>query len=411
VNLKAAARRLGLHYQTAYRLVRSGELIAIKVGAGYEISDAAIDRYLAGRHAVAVTAAAELERAGTRSIRSMGSITDELTTLMSTTTLSTRPVLDLVTRHLAETIGDFAVVRLLSEDRKWLLGASSNHPDPVRRGIVAAVLSQPQPAESALAQCTLPQGRVHRVDFLRVDVARLLLPPAFQQYADLMTVYSLLCVPVLVAGRRPLGMIVIARDHPGQPYSAAEEAEVKAMAVRIAAAVERVERFTSGWNARQNLHDRVEAILADQPDVASDDLAQRLAPLFDDEVPEAVFDRDRKLIACSEAFADRIGLDPHDPPAFTEFTPAACLSAGLGDIWARLIDGDTDYLDQVAEGCGEGCPIADGVHWAVARRPDATPAFVIATCSADLHSTRGPMTDGARCWAVRQARPAIAVNG
>ena len=41
MNLKTAALRLGVHYQTAYRWVRSGQLVAVKVGAGYEISDAA----------------------------------------------------------------------------------------------------------------------------------------------------------------------------------------------------------------------------------------------------------------------------------------------------------------------------------------------------------------------------------
>ena len=38
MNLKTAALRLGVHYQTAYRWVRSGQLVAVKVGAGYEIS-------------------------------------------------------------------------------------------------------------------------------------------------------------------------------------------------------------------------------------------------------------------------------------------------------------------------------------------------------------------------------------
>src|ERR1700690_3975164 len=42
MNLKTAALRLGVHYQTAYRWVRSGQLVAVKVGAGYEISEAAV---------------------------------------------------------------------------------------------------------------------------------------------------------------------------------------------------------------------------------------------------------------------------------------------------------------------------------------------------------------------------------
>ena len=51
MNLKTAARRLGVHYQTAYRWVRSGQLVAVKVGSGYEISEAALDRFLARRAA------------------------------------------------------------------------------------------------------------------------------------------------------------------------------------------------------------------------------------------------------------------------------------------------------------------------------------------------------------------------
>jgi excisionase family DNA binding protein len=43
VNLKTAARMLGVHYQTAYRYVRSGELVAVKVGSSYNISLGAVE--------------------------------------------------------------------------------------------------------------------------------------------------------------------------------------------------------------------------------------------------------------------------------------------------------------------------------------------------------------------------------
>ena len=52
VNLKEAAARLGVHYQTAYRWVRSGDLTAVRVGARYEVSDAAIHQFIATRHSV-----------------------------------------------------------------------------------------------------------------------------------------------------------------------------------------------------------------------------------------------------------------------------------------------------------------------------------------------------------------------
>src|SRR6202008_3471895 len=41
-----------VHYQTAYKLVRSGRLSAVRVGAGYEISEAALERYLSERPAL-----------------------------------------------------------------------------------------------------------------------------------------------------------------------------------------------------------------------------------------------------------------------------------------------------------------------------------------------------------------------
>lgn len=422
VNLKAAARRLGLHYQTAYRLVRSGDLIAIKVGAGYEISEAAIDRYLAGKQAIGAAATADpLQTAAARTVVRVSqpdtSVTQELEALMQVTTLSTRPVFDLVVHHLGETIGDFAVLRLLSEDRQWLVGAASHHHDPARRALIAAVLSQPMPVDVAYERDTLRGGTVHKVDFLRVDVARHLIPPAFQQYADRMTVYSMLTVPVLGDHHQPLGAITLARDLPGRPYTAAEETAAVEMAKWVAAAIERVDRFTTGWNARQTLHDRIEAFLADHRGHGGhggDEVTEMVVALFDDTVPEALFDLDRQLVASNDAFAARLGLDPQAAPEqpFGELMTSACLTAGEDAIWARLISGETDYLDQLAEGCEVGCPIADGVHWAVAHWPDATPAYVIATCSLDPHS--GPYlsgTTGERCWTTCQVQPRTTLHG
>src|SRR6476469_4767686 len=58
VKLKDAAQLLGVHYQTAYRWVRTGELTATRVGSHYEVSDAAIHQFVAGRRAVVLSARA-----------------------------------------------------------------------------------------------------------------------------------------------------------------------------------------------------------------------------------------------------------------------------------------------------------------------------------------------------------------
>jgi excisionase family DNA binding protein len=49
MDLAAAARALGVHYQTAYRWVRSGALPAVKVGSGYRLTPEDVASFAEGR--------------------------------------------------------------------------------------------------------------------------------------------------------------------------------------------------------------------------------------------------------------------------------------------------------------------------------------------------------------------------
>jgi len=49
MDLRSAADRLGVHYQTAYRWVREGSLRAVKVGSSYDISEDEVERFGADR--------------------------------------------------------------------------------------------------------------------------------------------------------------------------------------------------------------------------------------------------------------------------------------------------------------------------------------------------------------------------
>lgn len=53
MDLTQAAGRLGVHYQTAYKWVRDGSLVAVKRGASYDISDEEVERFLEARRAPA----------------------------------------------------------------------------------------------------------------------------------------------------------------------------------------------------------------------------------------------------------------------------------------------------------------------------------------------------------------------
>ena len=49
MKLQDAAQRLGVHYQTAYRWVRAGELPAAKIGRGYHVTDEDLRRFQSDR--------------------------------------------------------------------------------------------------------------------------------------------------------------------------------------------------------------------------------------------------------------------------------------------------------------------------------------------------------------------------
>lgn len=49
MDLRSAAERLGVHYQTAYRWVREGSLRGVKIGPTYEITEEEVERFSAER--------------------------------------------------------------------------------------------------------------------------------------------------------------------------------------------------------------------------------------------------------------------------------------------------------------------------------------------------------------------------
>ena len=117
MNLKTAARRMGVHYQTAYRWVRSGELIAVKVGSGYDISEAALERFRAQRTALErLPSNTELGPNWTvGSPMSTSAALDVLERMNEKVTTDARPVVDRATRIVADVLGDAVITYLRDE--------------------------------------------------------------------------------------------------------------------------------------------------------------------------------------------------------------------------------------------------------------------------------------------------------
>src|SRR3954462_4561429 len=129
VNLKTAAQRLGVHYQTAYRWVRSGQLVAVKVGAGYEVSEAAIARLQAQRAATERLSDATAAPA----VEPPSSLDDELEILdlmVEAVTLDATKIGERAARIVAQYLGDTAFVyRRNPHDEMVVVYAA--HRDPI----------------------------------------------------------------------------------------------------------------------------------------------------------------------------------------------------------------------------------------------------------------------------------------
>jgi excisionase family DNA binding protein len=253
MNLKQAARRLGIHYQTAYKLVRSGRLAAIRVGGGYEISEAALARYLAEREAVRRVPLADAPAAETESADDPASLIEAATAALDATTLSARAVSDIAAEGLSRAVGDLAVVRVLSRDGRWLLPGAVHHLDARRRSIATTTVDAFPKATTEGHEGTAIATRAPVfVPHVPQDRQRAQTRPELLQYLDESGVHSLISVPALHDGD-VLAVLTVTRDSPGRPYTRDDVALVTKLASIVGAAIARAHAISEGWQRRHAL--------------------------------------------------------------------------------------------------------------------------------------------------------------
>jgi excisionase family DNA binding protein len=249
VNLKQAARRLGVHYQTAYKLVRSGRLSAVCIGSRYEISDAAIEAYLAERQAMRRAPARARKPAPVpKSSDPFASADAALRTL----TCSAPTVMELASEALVEALGDLAVARELSADREAFLPAVVRHADPVRRTTTAATIGAVSlPVAGSQVLDAVAAGSTVFRHIVAQDCVRRRVDPEITQYLDVAGVHSMIVAPAR-SDDEVVGMIGVTRDEPGQPYSRADVEVVQRAAAITGAAIAR-SRLTNAARARRRV--------------------------------------------------------------------------------------------------------------------------------------------------------------
>ncbi len=388
VNLKSAARRLGVHYQTAYRWVRSGQLVAVKVGAGYEISDAALARFEAQR--AAVERAAESVPDESPTAVSPGAVTRSgalaaLDTMLDAVSLNVDPFLERATRLTVAVVGDGALLTLPNEDGE--LGVVHvAHLAPhveLRMGWVARA----EPYTKQFARMVASSGKSVFVPQVPQQQVRDSVGPEVHEYLVKGSCFSVICVPIF--GDDAAGALFLMRDEAGRPYTPDDVAFAEAVATRIALARTQTTRQQSAWNMRRRVVDALAEAACRHESV--DELGCSLDKIVkwtvgdDTRAAVAVLDLELRQRVCTKPYAELLGRDP----ASVRGALLPNLVADADQLYRgleRLLKSEVDFRSFEIATQTTSSPVL--LHCAMARRPDATPWAIVITAHAAVKAVK-----------------------
>ncbi len=254
MNLKEAAQTLGVHYQTAYKWVRSGAIAAVRVGGRYEISEAAIGQFVAGRRSVA-TAPVRRDEPPRAAEVTYDAVLAELDAMGAGQVLAAGAVTRFVARRCAEVLGDVCLVVLMNRDGVHADHAAIDHPVPERAAFFGALLASLEDRRTLYPNAASQpffSGRSVRISHIPQDLLRSAVRPSFRQHLAQHSLYSLVSVPILDAGS-PVGLVAAARDTIGRPYTSTDEAFLVAVARRVARLTRAARDIDRAWAIRDEL--------------------------------------------------------------------------------------------------------------------------------------------------------------
>ncbi|MDQ1385970.1 MAG: hypothetical protein QOG65_3349 [Actinomycetota bacterium] len=374
MNLKTAALRLGVHYQTAYRWVRSGQLVAVKVGSGYEVSDAAVARLQAQRTAMERTperAAGDPQRWADATSSGNDDALHVLDTMVDAVTLDASAVAGSAARVAAENLGDAAFLyrRAATEempDRLVVIAAA--HRDPVSE-VAANTLGRDPRTSTNLVRRAVASGETICVPQVPQRELRRRLHPELHEHLHITGCFSALVAPI---GRT--AALLVTRDLPGRPYSGDDVALVDAIAARVARADERVRCWSGAWELRRAMVKVFEAPTFDGNCFDALPATGADAGMPPPEPVVAVLDLGLRHVACSNPYAALVG---EDAAQLVGVSLRSLVHDGgaLDDALAPVLLGEIDFRSVELDVVADDARVA--LHVAMVRRQDATPRGVV----------------------------------
>jgi excisionase family DNA binding protein/PAS domain S-box-containing protein len=393
VNLKAASQRLGAHYQTAYKWVRSGELTAVRVGSRYEVSAAAVHQFNAAR------ASFTADRLGHEPAAPVGDVPPEdfleaLEVMASDPVVTIPSAAAFAARQGAEVLGDLCLIVFMNDDGVHVEHAAIGHAEPHRAAFVGAVIGllgpQPNIGNNIVSTAYL-RGAPLRASHVSQDVLWHGLLPELHQYLADYSIHAVLSAPIVSEGRTT-GFVAFSRDTASRPYTADDEQLAIAIGERLGVLGTTAVEIARAWQIRSELANDIRMQIA-QPHNQDPLTAEDVARIFEDHprsgaLPVAVFDAEGRVIGVNDMKMKTMGYTADAVVGKTSavFTHADDLAQESADF-ARLISGELDYLDVHSRRLrADGTVVDYATHRVAVRNPDASLNCIVAVGRA----LRGP---------------------
>ncbi len=146
--------------------------------------------------------------------------------------------LQTVARMASELLGDMCVIHLADPDSDALRLAALHHPDPRAVEFMRQLISKhPQRTDEGLSKHVYETGETLRVPVMSREQARAKIKPEYIPWIDEFGASSAILAPLKVRDQI-IGLIILSRDKPGNPYTEADESMLAEAAERTALALE-----------------------------------------------------------------------------------------------------------------------------------------------------------------------------
>jgi PAS domain S-box-containing protein len=175
----------------------------------------------------------------------------ELSQTLAEAGLESQSLFETIARRITELVGDSCTVGLLSEDGQWLEAVASYHPDPEGLAFIQALMASTRsPVGQDLVGQVVQTGQPLLLPIVPPETVRARMKPEFWPYLERFGMASVLIVPLRARGHIR-GVVRVARDQPGRPYTADDQLFLQDLADRAGLAIENTRLYREARQARE----------------------------------------------------------------------------------------------------------------------------------------------------------------